>query len=151
VAERSSSRLLIVAGAAAADVGELPPDVRSLVDEASEILVVTPVLATHVHLWTDDIDGARREADERLNAILGNLDTITSEEQETRGFVGSDVPMTAFEDAVRMFEPDQILIALRSSENAAWQEQGLAQKVKDRFGLPTTVLEIDGAGGVTPV
>jgi hypothetical protein len=35
-------RLLIVTGAAAADIEELPPLVRSLIESASEILVVTP-------------------------------------------------------------------------------------------------------------
>jgi hypothetical protein len=150
VSERPTNRLLIVAGASAADVAELPADVRSLIEAASEILVVTPVLPTQLHLWTDDIDGARREADTRLDAILGDLDTITSESQETRGVIGDDVPMTAFDDAVRTFSPDQILIALRSGDHAAWQEQNLVHKVKQRFGLPTTVFEIDREGRITP-
>lgn len=150
MSERPTSRVLIVAGAAAADAGELPADVRSLIDGASEILVVTPVLPTHVHFWTDDIDGARREADARLGTILGNLDEITSESQQTRGLIGDDVPMTAFDDAVRIFSPDQILIALRSVDHAAWQERNLVEIVSERFGIPTTVFEIDGAGGIVP-
>jgi hypothetical protein len=150
VSERPTNRLLIVAGAAAADVAELPADVRSLIDGASEILVVTPVLTTQLHLWTDDIDGARREADARLDASLGDLDVITSESQQTRGVVGDDVPMTAFDDAVRTFRPDQILIALRSGDHAAWQERNLVEMVRQRFDLPTTVLEIDREGRITP-
>jgi hypothetical protein len=150
VSGATTDRLLIVAGAAAVDVGELPADVRSLIDGASEILVVTPVLATELHLWTDDIDGARREADARLDAILGDLDAITSDSQHTRGTIGDDVPMTAFDDAVRTFNPDQILIALRSADHAAWQEQDLAQQVRERFDLPTTVFEVDRKGRITP-
>jgi len=149
VSEGSASRLLVVAGAAAADDSELPADVRSLVDGAAEILVVTPVLPSHLHLWTDDIDGARREADARLDAILGNLDAITSDSQETHGVIGDDVPMNAFDDAVRLFNPDHILIALRSRDHAVWQERNLVEKVRERFDLPTTVFEIDRDGRVT--
>jgi len=36
-------RLLIVTGAAVAEVEKLPPPVRSLIEAASEILVVSPV------------------------------------------------------------------------------------------------------------
>jgi hypothetical protein len=150
VSERHGNRLLIVAGAAAADVAELPADMRSLIDGASEILVVTPVLPTQLHLWTDDIDGARREADARLDTILGDLDVITSESQPTRGVIGDDVPLTAFDDAVRTFSPDRILIALRSGDHAAWQEQNLVQMVRERFDLPTIVFEIDREGRITP-
>jgi hypothetical protein len=139
---------LIVAGEAAADASELPPDVRSLVEGASEILVVTPVLPTGLHLWTDDIDRATREADTRLEAILGNLEGITSGSQETQGVVGDDVPMTAFDDAVRRFGPDHILIALRSRDHAAWQERNLVEKVRQRFELPMTVFELDRDGRI---
>lgn len=41
---KEETRLLIVTGAAAADVEQLPPLVQSLIESASEILVVTPVL-----------------------------------------------------------------------------------------------------------
>ena len=47
------------------------------------------------------------------------------------------------------FRPDHILIALRSSEDAGWQERGLLDKVRERFRLPITVFEI-GAEGEVP-
>jgi hypothetical protein len=136
-------------GGCSGSVAELPVDVRALADGASEILVVTPVLASHTHLWTDDIDGARRVADTRLDAILGNLDSITSDSQQTHGVVGDDVPMNVFDDAVRTFDPDRILIAMRSRDHA-WQGRNLVQKVRQRFDLPTTVFEIDREGQIAP-
>jgi hypothetical protein len=39
--------------------------------------------------------------------------------------------------------------ALRSSEDAGWQERGLLDKVRERFRLPITVFEI-GAEGEVP-
>jgi hypothetical protein len=148
VPDRPPNRLLIAAGAAAANVDDLPPHVRSLIETATEILVMTPVLPTELHLWTDDIDNARREADARLDSILGDLETITSDSQRTRGVIGDDVPMTAFDDAVRTFGPDHILIAIRSADHAAWQERDLVEKVRRRFQILITVFELDQHGRI---
>ena len=56
--------------------------------------------------------------------------------------------LTAFADAVAKFQPDHILIALRSSEHANWQERGLIGHVKERFGLPLTTFALDPQGHV---
>jgi hypothetical protein len=39
-----SGRLLVATGAAVADVDALPPLVRRLLDAASDVLVITPIL-----------------------------------------------------------------------------------------------------------
>jgi hypothetical protein len=62
--------------------------------------------------------------------------------------VGDDTPMTVVEDHVRGFHPDRILLALRSSEHADWQERGLVGKIQIDTGLPLTVFEIDPQGHV---
>jgi hypothetical protein len=148
MAEGESQRLLIVAGAHLADISQLPPAARALVDGASEIFVVTPSLPSEVHLWTDDIDRARREADARLDAILTDLEMITSDSQSTGGMRGDQVPLTAFDDAVRNFKPTSILIALRAADRASWQEHGLVEQVEVRFHLPVTVFEVNAGGQV---
>src|SRR5262245_34957255 len=127
------TRLLIAAGTTVASRDELPAQVRELIEEASEILVVSPVLTSKLHLWTSDTDRAGQDAEERLAVVLGDVDSIGS--HETRGAVGDEVPLTAFDDAVRTFQPDQIVIALRSGGEAAWQERGLADQVRAAFGL----------------
>jgi hypothetical protein len=68
---------------------------------------------------------------------------------QVEGRVGDETPLTAFDDAVDDFRPDHILIALRSSEHAGWQERGLLDNVRERFRLPITVFEI-GAEGEVP-
>ena len=55
-------------------------------------------------------------------------------------------PLTAFADAVRAFQPDHILVGLRASDHAAWQERGLIDAVIEAFHLPVTVFEVDRAG-----
>jgi hypothetical protein len=100
-----------------------------------------------LHLWTNDVDRERHEADERLNAILGDLETIAPD-SHVRGELGSEVPLTAFDDAVRTFRPDHILIALRSADHAAWQEEHLVDRVMRRFQIPITVFEFDRHGHI---
>jgi hypothetical protein len=139
--------LLIVAGATARSLDELPENVRRLIEEAAEVLVVSPVLTSRLHLWTNDTDRAREEADERLGIVLGGVEAV-GRDADTRGAVGDEVPLNAFDDAVRVFGPDHIVIALRSGADAGWQEPGLPDRVRDSFGVPVTAIEIDEHGRV---
>ena len=134
-----ANRLLIVAGKAAPGVDALPVGVGELIDGADEILVVTPALPNRLDWLVSATDKAREQADERLSAIL---DQLAGTDSEVSGEVGADDPMLAFEDAIRDFEPDHILVALRPDEEASWQERGLLEELRERFGLPTTVFEV---------
>ena len=134
-----AKRLLIVAGKSAPSVDTLPGGVRELIDGADEILVVTPALPNRLDWLASATDKAREHADERLSAIL---DQLAEADSDVSGEVGADDPMLAFEDAIREFEPDHILVALRPDEEAGWQERGLFEELRQRFGLPTTVFEV---------
>jgi hypothetical protein len=138
-ADRDSARLLVVAGSAASDLGEVPFGVRSLIDDASEILVVAPALPSRLAWLASDTDNTREVADERLSVVVEQLeDTGTPAE----GTVGADDPLLAFEDAVADFHPHHILVALRGPNESGWQERGLIEKVFERFRLPVTVFSI---------
>lgn len=145
----AGTRLLIATGEAAADVEELPPLVRRMIGEASELYVMTPVLVSRLRWLASDTDRARYEADKRLGAVLGHVKTIAPE-TKARVRVADDTPVTAFADAIREFRPDHILVALRSADHGAWQEQGLIDKIRETFHIPITVFEIDRTGHVPP-
>jgi hypothetical protein len=138
------TRLLIAAGEAVADLEELPPLVLRLIETASEILVLSPVLVGRLRWLASDTDRARYEADERLGVVLGHVQELAPE-TEARAHVGDEAPLTAFDDAIRMFRPDHILVALRGADHAAWQERGLIDAVLAAFHVPITVFEIDQA------
>jgi hypothetical protein len=140
-------RLLIVTGAAVADVGELPTSIRSLIASASEILVVTPVLPGRLEWIASDTDRVRHEADDRLRTVMSHVGELAPE-GEVAGVLGDETPLSAFADAVRRFGPDHILVALRASDHSAWQERGLVERVREAFDVPLTVFEIDRAGHV---
>jgi hypothetical protein len=138
-------RLLLVADAAVADVHELPARVRAVVETAAEVYVVTPTLPGRLAWLADDVDRFRHVADERLDTVVGHLHSINDHVSgdALRGSV-----MTVITDAVETFKPDHIMLALRSSEHANWQEHGLAEHVEQRFGLPLTSFAIDPEGHV---
>jgi hypothetical protein len=66
-------RLLVLAGAAVADLDELPEQVAGVVDAAEEVFVVTPTLPTGIQWLMSDTDRARHEAPtSALTRFLGN-------------------------------------------------------------------------------
>lgn len=132
-------RLLVAAGGTVSDSEELPSGVRELVETADEVLVVTPVLPGRFEWLASATDAAREQADERLHAVLGQLEELGVEGQ---GAVGSDDPLEAFADAIRDFHPDHLLIALRAKERAGWQERRLLDQIQERFSLPMTVFSV---------
>ena len=69
-------RLLIVAGEAATSGEQVPRGVRSLIDAAGEIMVVSPALPGRLDWIASDTDKATERADERLQTILGQLDEM---------------------------------------------------------------------------
>jgi hypothetical protein len=143
----TGTRLLVVTGSVVADVAEVPPLIRSLISAASEILVVAPVLPGRLQWLASDTDRVRQEADERLQAVVKDMDRLAPAVAES-GTLGDETPLHAFADAVRGFRPHHILIALRASDHSGWQENRLIDRVLEGFHIPITVFEIDQAGRV---
>jgi hypothetical protein len=133
------ARLLIAAGEAAAGSASLPVSVRTLIDAADEIMVVAPRLPGRLDWLTSATDRATERADDRLQVVLGHLDELGA---DARGRVGADDPLLAFEDAIREFSPDHLLVALRPRDRAGWQERGLLDAILERFDIPVTVFEL---------
>jgi hypothetical protein len=143
------NRLLVVTGAAVAEPGDLPKPVRSLIESAAEILVVTPMLPSRLQWLASDTDRVRREADERLRTVIDHVEQL-GRGSETSGMVGDDTPLTALADAIHRFRPDHILLALRAADHAAWQERGLLERVRETSEIPVTSFEVDRGGLVSP-
>ncbi len=136
-------RLLFIADAAVADVGELPPPVRAVIEAAGEVYVLTPTLPGRLAWLTDEVDAFRHVADERLDTVLGQMHSIGA---HASGAAGRGSVNSVVADAVADFRPDHILLALRSPEHANWQERRLVEHIERRFGLPVTsfAVSLDG-------
>ena len=94
------TRLLIATGEAAADVDELPPHISTLVQSASEILVITSDSRQSTSLACLGHLDRPYEADERLGVVLGHLEALAPD-AKTQAQMGDETPLTAFDDAVR--------------------------------------------------
>lgn len=136
-------RLLFIADAAVADVEELPPAVRSVLDAAGTVHVLTPTLPGRLEWLSDDVDRYRHFADERLDAVLGHMRSLGV---DATGFAGRGSVLTVIADAVADFVPDHILLALHSSKRANWQEHRLVEHIEERFDLPVTAYAVDDHG-----
>jgi nucleotide-binding universal stress UspA family protein len=139
-------RLLFVSDAAVADVGELPPAVRAIIDAANEVYVLTPTLPGRLAWLADDVDRFRHHADERLDEVLSHMSSIGA---RASGAAARGSVMTIIADAVTEFEPDHILIALHVSDHANWQERRLIEHIEKRFRLPVATFVVE-PGGHTP-
>jgi nucleotide-binding universal stress UspA family protein len=136
-------RLLFVADAAVADVAELPPAVSAVIDAAADVYVLTPTLPGRLEWLADDIDRFQHVADERLDVVLGHMRSIGA---HVSGVTGTGSVMTVIGDAVADFTPDHLLLALRTSEHANWQERRLIEHIEERFGLPVISYGVDHEG-----
>jgi nucleotide-binding universal stress UspA family protein len=140
---QSIERLLFVADATVADVEELPPGVRAVIDAAANVYVLTPTLPGRLAWLADDVDGFRHVADERLDTVLGHMRSLGA---HASGLAGRGSVPLVIADAVADFDPDHVLIALRSAEHANWQERRLIEHIEERFGLPVTTYAVDRRG-----
>ena len=118
---------------------------RARVEEHSaghptQVLVVTPALNSPVKTFTSDVDDARAQAQQRLDASLARLrrDGINA-----RGEVGDGDPLQAIEDALRTFGADEIIISTHPEGRSNWLERGVVTGAKERFAVPITHVVVD--------
>jgi len=106
----------------------------------TKVLVVTPALNSRVRTITSDVDPAREQAQQRLDASLARL---REDGIDARGEVGDGDPLQAIEDALRTFGADQIVISTHPEGRSHWLERGVVDKAKERFAVPITHVVVD--------
>ena len=112
---------------------------RSL-DVREEVLVVTPALNSPLKHWVSDEDDARQAAQARLDASLGGMRAAGL---QAEGEVGDGDPIQAIEDAMRSFQPDELIISTHPEGRSHWLERGVVEKARERFALPLTHVVVD--------
>ena len=105
-----------------------------------EVLVVSPILNSALKHWATDDAEARAEAELRLKS---SIDRLRDEGVEARGEVGDMDPLTALDDAVRAFGPDEIVISTHPEGRSHWLERGVVEKARGRFAVPITHVVTD--------
>ncbi len=141
-------RLLVVANETLAadaepvrEVVARRPDGRGL-----EVLVVAPALRGRLERLTSD-DRPRRAAEQRLRGYLALLAGLGI---RAEGVIGDDDPLLAIDDALRMFDADEVLVATAPEAQSAWLALDLVERVRQ---LGTTrvrhvVVGVVGCGAI---
>jgi hypothetical protein len=109
-------------------------------DKEEEVLVICPALNSPLKHWASDEDGARAEAQERLNASLARLRQLGI---DAKGEIGDAEPLQAIEDALRLFGADEIIISTHPEGRSHWLEKGIVSAARERFAVPITHVVVD--------
>ena len=133
-------RILVVANETVG--GErLREEIRSRSEGYEEqVFVVCPALNSPLRHWASDEDGARLQAQERLNASLARLRQLGV---DARGEIGDAEPLQAIEDALRLFGADEIIISTHPEGRSHWLEKGIVEGARERFAVPITHVVVD--------
>ena len=105
-----------------------------------EVLVVCPALNSPLKHWASDEDGARSDAQQRLER---SLERLREAGVNARGEIGDPDPLQAIEDAVRTFGPDEIVISTHPEGRSNWLERGVVEGAEQRFDVPITHVVVD--------
>jgi GABA permease len=106
----------------------------------ANVLVVAPALPSPLQYVTSDEDPARRAAQERVDRLVARLREAGI---HANGDVGDSDPVGAIEDALRIFGPDEIIIATHPEGRSHWLEQGVVATARQRFAVPITHVVVD--------
>jgi nucleotide-binding universal stress UspA family protein len=133
-------RILVIANETVAG-GPLREEIRRRSEGYDEqVLVICPALNSPLRHWASDEDGARVQAQERLNVSLARLREAGV---DAKGEVGDGEPLQAMEDAFRLFGPDEIIISTHPEGRSHWLERGIVEAAGKRFAVPITHVVVD--------
>jgi nucleotide-binding universal stress UspA family protein len=138
--EANVRRILVIANETVGG-GPLREEIRRRTEDINEeVLVICPALNSPLRHWASDEDGARAEAQERLNASLARLREIGI---DAKGEIGDAEPLQAMEDALRLFGADEIIISTHPEGRSHWLEKGIVSAARERFAVPIRHVVVD--------
>lgn len=108
-----------------------------LVDRARaaelDVLVVAPALVGRLDFWATDDRHSRTAAAERLDACL---DALHDCGVDAAGQIGDARPLLAIDDALAVFEADEIVISTHPDGRSNWLAKHVVERARDRYAVP---------------
>ena len=129
-------RILLVANDTPAEATLAEEIERAAAGQHTHVHVVCPVLTSPARHWTSDLDGARADAQERLDRTLERLHAAGV---EAEGEIGDEDPLRAIEDVLRTFGADGILVS---------GERDVVARARERIALPIAGIPVDSEAGI---
>lgn len=134
-------RVLVIANETCASRGVVD-EVRYRAGEGGEVVVVAPALARSrlEHWLTADLERRQEEAGRRLDA---SVRALSDAGLNARGQLGDADPLQALDDALRVYEPDEVVISTHPHARSNWLERRVVQRARERYALPITHVVVD--------
>lgn len=110
-------------------------------DEGAEVDVLAPVLTSHIHYGVSDIDEETEQARVRLRR---SLEWVRAQGLRARGSIGDPNPVTAIEDQLRAFGPDEVIVVRHA--HPTWQERAELERLCNELSVPIEQVVV-GDGG----
>ena len=135
-------RIVVVANETLASPSVIEAVRRHAEEGDAEVALVVPALSSSriAHILTADVPSARARAEGRLERSLGALRDAGV---RACGEIGDADPLAALDDAIRLFEPLEVIIATHPPERSHWLERRVVSRARERYGLPITHLVVD--------
>jgi hypothetical protein len=117
-------------------------EVRYRAGEKGEVLVVAPALARSrlEHWLTADLERRQAEAGVRLES---SIRAFAAAGVNARGHMGDADPLQALDDALRIFDPDEVVISTHPHRRSGWLERNVVRRARERYDLPITHVVVD--------
>jgi hypothetical protein len=110
--------------------------------QAVELMVVAPSLPrSRLDLITSDTDGARAEAQERLER---SLEALRAAGLVAAGTTGDEDPVQAARDALAGFGADELIVSTHPPSKSRWLERGVVEQLRSEVDLPLTHVVVGG-------
>lgn len=139
-APERSHRVLVIANETCMGA-ELFEVLRGMTEDPdSEVLVVAPALTTRLRYWMSDEDAGIAAAGRRLEA---SIERCGAAGVVAHGALGDADPLLAMDDAIRTFDPDEVIVATHPEGSSNWLEHGLVSQARARFRVPITHVVVD--------
>jgi hypothetical protein len=134
-------RILVIANETCAARGVVD-EVRYRGGEGAEVVVIAPALARGrlEHWLSGDSERRQSEAATRLEESVRAFEAAG---MNARGTLGDADPLQALDDALRVFEPDEIVISTHPPARSNWLERQVVRKARERYPQPITHVVVD--------
>ena len=104
------------------------------VSEAS-VMLVAPAVNSRLRHLVSDTDAALADARLRVENAVSEL---VARGLSVTGRVGDADPLQAIDDALAMFQANELILATHPPENSHWLERNLLARIAERYALPLT-------------
>ncbi len=136
-------RLLVVATSSSISEPVRREIDRRAAGRPTKTMVVVPALAgSRFEQAAGAVDEAIAHADEQREPAAEEAKEAGAQ-LVTEPRIGDSDPILAIEDALREFPAQEILIVTRPAEEAAWMEEDLFDRARERFSLPLAHFVVD--------